>query len=51
MTSLMLLDALSPKFTEAQQVPKDDKRLKTSSLDYDSPKGSGRYRRSSRTAG
>jgi carboxymethylenebutenolidase len=43
-TALMLLDALSPRFAEAQQVPKDDKRLKTSSLDYDSPKGSGKMR-------
>jgi carboxymethylenebutenolidase len=43
-TALMLLEALSPKFAEAQQVPKDDKRLKTSSLDYDSPKGSGKMR-------
>ena len=28
-TAAMLLDALSPKFAEAQQVPTDDKRLKT----------------------
>ena len=28
-TAGMLLDSLSPKFAEAQQVPKDDKRLKT----------------------
>jgi carboxymethylenebutenolidase len=43
-TALMLLEALSPKFAEAQQVAKDDKRLKTSSLEYDSPKGSGKMR-------
>jgi carboxymethylenebutenolidase len=30
-TAGMLLDALSPQFAEAQQVPKDDKRLKTES--------------------
>ncbi|HET7502922.1 MAG TPA: dienelactone hydrolase family protein [Kofleriaceae bacterium] len=43
-TALMLLEALSPKFAEAQQVPKDDKRLKTRSVDFDAPKGSGKMR-------
>ena len=43
-TAVMLLDALSPKFAEAQQVAKDDKRLKTSTLEYDSPKGSSKMR-------
>jgi carboxymethylenebutenolidase len=42
MTAAMLLDALNPKFGEAQQVPKDDKRLKTQYVDYESPQGSGR---------
>jgi carboxymethylenebutenolidase len=40
----MLLDALNPRFAEAQQVPKDDPRLGASFVDYDSPKGSGRVR-------
>jgi carboxymethylenebutenolidase len=40
-TAAMLLDMLSPKFAEAQQVPPDDKRLKTERLDYASPQGSG----------
>ena len=39
MTAAMLLDALNPKFAEAQQVPKDDKRLKTEFLPYPSPQG------------
>jgi carboxymethylenebutenolidase len=39
-----LLDALSPKFAEAQQVPKDDKRLHTEYLEYSSPQGSGKIR-------
>jgi len=39
-----LLDALSPKFAEAQQVPKDDKRLHTEYLEYPSPQGSGKVR-------
>ena len=30
----MLLDALSPQFAEAQQVPKDDKRIKTEYVEY-----------------
>ena len=44
MTAAMLLDALNPKFAEAQQVPKDDKRLQTQYVDYESPQGSGRMR-------
>jgi carboxymethylenebutenolidase len=43
-TAAMLLDALSPRFAEAQQIPTDDKRLKTSPLEFDSPKGSGKVR-------
>jgi carboxymethylenebutenolidase len=43
-TAVMLLDALSPKFAEAQQVPKDDKRLKTEYVEYPSPNGSGKMR-------
>ena len=41
LTAAMLLDELSPKFAEAQQVPLDDKRLATETLEYDSPQGSG----------
>jgi carboxymethylenebutenolidase len=44
MTAAMLLDALNPKFVEAQQVPKDDRRLKTQYVDYESPQGSGKMR-------
>jgi carboxymethylenebutenolidase len=44
MTAAMLLDALSPRFAEAQQVAKDDKRLKTEYLEYQSPRGSGTMR-------
>jgi carboxymethylenebutenolidase len=43
-TAAMLLDALNPKFAEAQQVPKDDKRLKPDYLDFDSPQGTGKMR-------
>ena len=44
MTATMLLDALNPKFAEAQQVPADDKRLQTSREEYPSPKGYGTMR-------
>jgi len=44
MTASMLLDALSPKFAEAQQIPKDDARLKASTVDFSSPKGQGKMR-------
>jgi carboxymethylenebutenolidase len=43
-TAGMLLDALTPNFAAAQQVPKDDKRLKTESIEYPSPQGSGKMR-------
>ena len=43
-TALMLLDSLSPRFAEAQQVPKEDARLKATYVEYDSPKGSGKVR-------
>ncbi len=43
-TAAMLLDALNPRFAEAQQVAKDDKRIKTEYLDYSSPQGYGKMR-------
>jgi carboxymethylenebutenolidase len=39
MTAAMVLDALNPKFAEAQQVAKDDARLTTSYVEYESPQG------------
>jgi carboxymethylenebutenolidase len=44
MTATMLLDALSPRFAEAQQIAKDDQRLTASYAEYDSPKGTGKMR-------
>jgi len=38
-TAAMLLDALNPRFAEAQQVARDDKRLKAELLSYPSPQG------------
>ena len=43
-TAAMLLEALSPKFAEAQQVAKDDKRLAADFIEYESPQGSGKMR-------
>jgi carboxymethylenebutenolidase len=40
-SAAMLLEMLSPKFAEAQQVAKDDKRLVTETLEYASPQGNG----------
>jgi carboxymethylenebutenolidase len=39
MTAVMLLEALNPKFAEAQVVPKDDARLVTEFVSYPSPQG------------
>jgi carboxymethylenebutenolidase len=44
MTAPMLLDALSPKFVEAQQVAPADARIRTELLEYPSPQGSGTMR-------
>ena len=43
-TAAMLLDQLSPKFVEAQQVPRDDARLAAEYVEYDSPNGYGKMR-------
>jgi carboxymethylenebutenolidase len=42
LTAAMLLDALNPRFAEAQQVAKDDKRLHTESVEFASPAGTGK---------
>jgi carboxymethylenebutenolidase len=43
-TATMLLDELSPKFAEAQQVAKDDARLKAEYVEFASPQGYGTMR-------
>jgi carboxymethylenebutenolidase len=43
-TASMILDALNPRFAEAQQIAQDDPRLTTSSVEYDSPSGTGKVR-------
>jgi carboxymethylenebutenolidase len=44
MSASMLLDALNPKFAEAEQVAEDDSRLEASTVEFGSPKGSGKLR-------
>ena len=39
-----MLESLKPNFAWAQQVAKDDKRIKAGYADYDSPNGSGKMR-------
>ena len=39
MTAAMMLDALNPRFAEAQQVAKDDARLKAEYVTFPSPQG------------
>jgi carboxymethylenebutenolidase len=41
-TASMLLDELSPKFAEAQQIAKDDARLKAEYVEFASPQGYGK---------
>ena len=43
-TAAAMLQSLSPNFAWAQQVPKDDRRIKAGSVAYDSPQGSGKMR-------
>ena len=50
-TAAMLLEQLNPRFAEAQQVAKDDKRIKTETLEYQSPQGTGKMKRVLRDAG
>jgi carboxymethylenebutenolidase len=40
----LLLDALNPRFAEAQQVAPDDRRISAQFLEYPSPQGSGTMR-------
>jgi len=44
MTATALLDALNPRFAEAQQVAKNDERVHADSVTYDAPAGDGPVR-------
>ena len=41
-TAAGLLEALSPRFAHAQKVPKDDPRIRAETIEFESPKGSGK---------
>ena len=43
-TAMILLESLQPKFAEAQQVPKDDARIKAKFVEFPSPEGYGKVR-------
>lgn len=43
-TAVGLLEALSPKYAEAQQIAKDDRRIRASYAEYQSPNGHGKMR-------
>ncbi|HXV59576.1 MAG TPA: YghX family hydrolase [Vicinamibacteria bacterium] len=44
LSAAALFESLSPKYAEAQQIAKDDERLKTEYLEYDSPQGYGKVK-------
>ena len=44
MSAAAMLEALKPNFAWAEQIAKDDKRIHTERVDYDSPNGSGKMR-------
>jgi carboxymethylenebutenolidase len=44
MSGAMILDALTPRFAEAEVVPKDDKRIIAEYAEYASPQGNGKMR-------
>ena len=44
MSATAIWEALRPNYAFAQQVPKDDKRIKTEYVTVDSPKGNGRIK-------
>jgi carboxymethylenebutenolidase len=44
LTAAGILDALSPNYAFADQVAKDDARIKTETVEYSSPKGAGKMK-------
>jgi carboxymethylenebutenolidase len=44
LTAEGLLEALNPRFAEAQQIADNDPRIKAEYVEYDSPQGNGRLR-------
>ena len=44
LTATAILESLNPKYVEAQQIPEDDPQLRTETIEYPSPQGSGTIR-------
>ena len=44
LTAAAILESLSPNYAWAQQVPKDDRRIRTDYVNYPSPQGYGSIR-------
>ncbi len=44
LSAAAILESLNPKYVEAQQIPEDDPQLKTETIEYSSPQGSGTIR-------
>ncbi len=44
LSAAAILESLNPTYVEAQQIPEDDPRLKTETIEYPSPQGSGTIR-------
>src|SRR5688572_7448456 len=44
LTAAAVLETLSPNYTFAAQIPKDDPRIKADYAEYESPKGGGKIR-------
>ena len=44
LTAVGLLESLSPKYAEAQQIAADDDRLETGHVEYESPRGYGKVK-------
>ncbi len=44
LTAAAILESLNPTYVEAQQIPEEDPRLKTETIEYPSPQGSGTIR-------
>ena len=44
LTAAAILESLSPKYAQAQQIAEDDSRLKVEMIEYPSPQGSGTIR-------
>ena len=44
LSAAAILESLNPKYVQAQQIPEDDPQLKTETIEYPSPQGSGSIR-------